>query len=1075
MAKLLSNNKALIIFIFSLCLSLVNFAQTTPITLSGLSLWLRADSGIVLNGANVTDWNDISGNSNNAVAQASPTKWPLYVNSSPGINNKAAVKFTNGYMTLNTNPVIGNNAYTIFMISKVNPYQSSSYVYDFGVSNNHCMLTYNNGTNYGLYDGFFQTPISLPSDSNNYFIYHKVYNTANTPDGVISFNELTFNAGNSPPSAEPTLKFIGGSSSGANMQGEIAEIIVYNRELSSIEINTIQNYLQIRYATPAVNLGPDIIATNFCPIILDPINNYKSVKWQDNSTLSTYTVTTSGQYHIDAVNQFNLHSFDTINILYPVLNYINDTSICQGTSTKWDIKLPKDQFTFSWSDSSSDSVITISAAGNYHVKVTDLLNCFVESNTVTVAVDNFPSVASLGPDTNICSGNPIYLKHGLQQGLTYTWSTSTNNDSIYITTTGQYSVSITNTNSCVAIDTINVTVVGQAPAASFTNSIGCKNNLVTFNDNSTPPSGNTISSWFWNYGDNTSLGDTSHLQNPFYTFADTGNFNVSLTIATNVGCKQSMVKTIHIAPLPGVNFNNVIACKNDTALFTNAITTAGYPTTSYHWDFGDPASGSSNISLLGNPKHLFSQQQSYSVKLIVINNAGCIDSISKNINVKAQVTASFTNSIPCTNTAITFLDNSTAPSPNNQNIRIWNFGTSTSTGLSVTKSFTLAGTYPVTLTVNGLNGCVSSITKQINVMLPPIGNFAISPICLNDISQPIDQSIAQNGTITNWNWLLNNTSISTIQTPTLSPTTASTYSVKLVVTNSYGCKDSTGHPFTVLPLPNVDFTTNPLSFYYINLPVVFAPTITNGSLYNWTINSIPFTIQSPTVTFNSAGTYSATLFMKDGLGCGNTKTKIITVANKFVDLAILSVRTSQSPDNYISVEVDLGNFGTVPVSSFDINYQITDASSIQESWSGMINPGGFLTYKFNAKSQPKNGSSNNITCANIVSVNHTIDDNTSNNKNCGTPNSDLNVLNPYPNPTDGDLTLPIVLDKNTEFKIELFNAFGQIISDEIIVEGFQGLNQITVPTSSLAKGSYIMKISLNEKTYVKKFQKNTKE
>lgn len=1030
----------------------------TPKSITGLSIWLTGDSVEVLSGSDISKCYDLSDNLNHAVQPLSNSQ-PIKLSAS--LNGHSTIKFdgTDDFLQFN----VINNIRTVFWVIKEDIGTSSNYRPLLGHSSS---LDFTRGANGEFWDANYASN----------FVYQGINSiNSNTVNPLTTLVPTNFSVINLITIGNVQAEYLTRDRSNISRvwKGEIAELIIYDNPLNATNITLVENYLYNKYAQQ-ISLGSDTTLINQLCLTLNPTSSdFSNYQWSTGATTPTISVNKSGKYWVNATNIFGKISSDTILVSYPMYSF-KDSLFCAGNTIKWDTKLPKNQFSFLWNDNSTDSLLNISLSGNYHVKITDNFGCFVESDTITATTDNFPSVASFGTDTNLCAGNAISLKVGDQPGLSYVWNDNSTNPSLTITTSGQYSATITNTNNCIAKDTINVNIVGQAPTAAFINSIACKNNAVSFTDNSTPPIGNTISSWFWNYGDGTTLADTSHFQNPNYTFADTGNFNVNLTITTNVGCKQVLIKNVHVAPKPIVNFNNIIACQNDSALFTNSITTFSYPTTAYLWNFGDPLSGTANTSTLPNVKHLFSQQTIYPVKLIATNSAGCKDSITKNINVRAQVTANFTTTPACTKTDIIFQDNSIVPTPNASNIRSWNFGTSSASGLTVTKTFSIAGTYPVTLTVNGLNGCVSSITKSINVMLPPIAQFTLPSLCSKDTATALDQSIAQNGSLTSWTWKLDNTPFSSVQNPTLSPVATTAYSVKLIVVNSFNCKDSISKIFNVYPLPSVDFTTSPSTYYYPNSPIVFTPSNLSGTLYNWIINGNPYPIQSPTVVITSPGTYTASLYQKNSFGCGNTKSKTINVLSPYLDLALLETKATKSSNNYYTVEVDLANFGSTQISTFDISYQISDAGSIQETWNGTLDPGELITYQFAAKMLAKNTTDGNIVCVTIESVNTINDQNLANNKQCVTENSsNIVVSNPYPNPTDGDIILPIILNKDTEYKFELFDALGQIILEETIGKGTAGLNLVTIPTSAFRRGCYLLKITINDKTYIKKILKNS--
>jgi PKD repeat protein len=768
----------------------------------------------------------------------------------------------------------------------------------------------------------------------------------------------------------------------------------------------------------------------------------------------------------------NIHVTNTSTLSIIDYNKPNQNIVCSNDSLIWNTNQLKSNYTFNWQDNSADSLLTIKQPGKYYAQITDVFGCTFTTDTLNIEIDNFPAIPSLGPDVSLCSGNSIALTTGSLAATSYTWSDNSHNNSLQINASGQYSVVVTNTNNCVAKDTINVTVLGQAPTANFSSSIGCKNNAVSFTNLSSPPLSNTITNTIWNFGDVLSSSNTSTLSNPFHTYNDTGFYQITLRVITNTSCEQSVTKTIHIAPSPTVNFSNGLSCQNDSTTFTNSTSnTVGYPIINYKWNFGDVASGSANTSSLTNPKHVFGSQTNYAVKLVATNNAGCKDSLTNIINVKAQVSANFTNTPPCLNSPTIFQDNSIVPSPSTSSSRVWNFGSSTANGVTVSKTFTNTGVYNISLTVNGSNGCVSSVSKLINVFLPPTTNFTVPSICAKDTITISNLSLAQSGILSSFNWKLNSTSFSSAQNPTLTVPNSGTYSVQLVAANSFGCKDSVSKTINVLSLPNVDFTTNPSTYYYINSPISFIPSITNAVSYLWSISNFTNTIiQSPTVTINTEGTYTVNLLLKDNTGCKNSKTKNILISKPYLDIAILNVNTTKDNDGFLTVESDIANYGTLPVNSIKFYYKITDGPNTKEVWNGTLNPNSFFTYTYNSNSPVQRNNSNNIICVTLDKANGVDDQITENNYLCNTLyTDDFSVSNPIPNPTDGDITLPIILNKEIDYKIYIYNSTGGLQYEAESVKGSVGINFVTLQTSSYSKGCYIIKTQIDDKVFIKKF------
>lgn len=1052
-------------------ITLVNIVFSQSIPLQNLKLWLRSDTCVIKDASNnISAWKDVSGNNNNLFAYSGEE--PLFIPPSNDLNNLPAVSVSNikGF-TFNTVFLI--DSFSVFYVGKKN--SVSDILSILGDSAKYTGLYNWNDGNYYLQEA--STFVAIPNNNGaDYSAYCFTFNKSNVTaykDGVLTGQSNYNYTGNFSFNQLGRSEFYG--SFPAN--GEICEIIIYNSVLNQTNRNFVLNYLSNKYASP-VNLGPDIVISNtFCDTILSSSSRQENYLWSNGLTTPTISVNQSGKYWLRSTDIFGRISSDTILVNYPTINIPVKNSFCTNDTLTWDTGLPKSFFTFLWQNSSNDSLQKIYQIGTYSVYINDAFGCSISSNSINVTEDTYPITATLGGDTTMCAGNFISLKSGAEQTLSYIWNDSSTNPSLAIDTTGQYSAILTNTNNCVARDTIHVNISGQAPTANFSNSIGCLNSLVLFSNSSAPPSGNTIDSTFWSFGD-LSATNTSTLVNPSHSYASVGSYSVSLKVKTNAGCEQTIVKTITIAPVPTATFAIGTSCQNDSTSFLNQSTgITGYSITNSYWNFGD-ASPSATTSII-SPKHVYNNSAIYTVKLLVINSAGCKDSIYKTVSVNAEVKADFTYNSACTNSPTNFTSISTIPPAPYQPTYLWNFGVGTGTAnvANPIKTYTNSGVYNVTLLVDGTNGCTSNITKLINVYLPPVTSFSIPAFCAKDTVNAINLSNPQSGILSSFNWKLNNTSFSALQSPTLSLTNPGNYSIRLTTINSFGCKDSTTTSLTIFPLPVVDYTTSPTAFYYINEPINFTPSIGNANSYLWNMNgNSTYTIQSPTEMFNTEGSYNVSLSLKDQNGCKGSKTKNIFVSKRYLDLAVLNVNTIKDNDGFMTVVADIANYGSVPINSFKMAYQISDGGSIKETWNGTLNPNSFYTFTFNATSASTQNSTNNITCVEIEKINTILDDNITNNSLCNSLNNDnIDVANPLPNPTNRDIILPITLNRDLDYTIAIYNSIGQTQYEETTKKGIEGLNFVSLNTSSYAHGCYIIKIIIGEEVFIKKFIKTNYE
>lgn len=148
-------------------------------------------------------------------------------------------------------------------------------------------------------------------------------------------------------------------------------------------------------------------------------------------------------------------------------NGFNDGSISLSTTGT------QGPYTYLWDTGDSLQNITNLSGGTYNVLVTDSFGCS-ESQTFNV---NEPSAFTGSVNsTNIsCNGlnNGTANINTFGSAVTYLWSNSSTTDSIYNLSSGNYSVTITDTNGCTLTDFFTIT---EPPAISVTptvNNVSC--------------------------------------------------------------------------------------------------------------------------------------------------------------------------------------------------------------------------------------------------------------------------------------------------------------------------------------------------------------------------------------------------------------------------------------------------------------------------------------------------------------------------------------------------------------------------------------------------------------------------
>lgn len=277
--------------------------------------------------------------------------------------------------------------------------------------------------------------------------------------------------------------------------------------------------------------------------------------------------------------------------------------------------------------------------------------------------------------------------------------------------TGNYTVKLTasnseGTNTRVRSEYIIVSSV-TPPNAGFTGTpvSGPQPLSVRFTDTSL----NTPTTWFWDFGDGSTVNNT--LQNPLHTYSAPGTFSVNLT-ASNPGGSSSYVRTNYVTvggvTPPVVSFTASPSHGAQPLVVQFTDTSANSPIT-WLWDFGD---GNTTGNTLRDPMHKYVAAGTYTVTLTASNAGGSmITTKDKGITVTVPPPAArFTGSpvigvVPMT---VSFTDNSN----NTPTSWFWDFGDGgTSTLQNPTHVYIAGGIYTVSLT-SANDGGNSSIRRS---------------------------------------------------------------------------------------------------------------------------------------------------------------------------------------------------------------------------------------------------------------------------------------------------------------------------------------------------------------------------
>ncbi len=460
------------------------------------------------------------------------------------------------------------------------------------------------------------------------------------------------------------------------------------------------------------------------------------------------------------------------------------------------------------------------------------------------------------------TGSPVYWRWDLGNG---TVSFNQNPSTTYFTS-GKYTVKLYVRNAANQEDSITKTEYITAyapPVLNFraSDSSGCFPLDVRFTDLSAAGSG-TIMSWEWDFGD----GFTSKDANPVHTYTALGNYNVSLRIINSNGCVSTLSKPSYVriasGATAGFGFTAPNSCRPPTNInFTNASTGTG--TLSYNWSFGDGTS-----SAQANPSHSYTTTGTYTIRLIVQNNAGCRDTLEKaNAITIGGVSAAFTMPAQICAGVQLPLVNTSSPAPS---ATFWSFSDGTASALpNPVKSFANPGNYTVKL-VSDFGACKDSVTQPVTVLPKPAPAFSAT----NNLSCKPPLTVAFTGNSVNgvgYKWLFGDGSTSTAQNPTHLYQQGGKFDVTLVVTGANGCSDSLKKTAFVQIVP-ASIAVNNLPQQGC-VPLTFSPVTTINSVdpigsWYWDFGDGTNSSEAaPSHVYSRTGIYTVKLFFTTKGGC----------------------------------------------------------------------------------------------------------------------------------------------------------------------------------------------------------------
>ncbi len=781
---------------------------------------------------------------------------------------------------------------------------------------------------------------------------------SSTPIGTISSWDWAFGDGTTGIQQNPSHTYT------ASGTYSVSLIIITNQGCSDTIIKAVTTGTKPIVKFGGTNLSGCVpLTVNFSDSSTTSLGSTFFWDFGDSGTSSSmnaaYTYTTSGVYavkhYVTAVGGCTDSIIKTsyINVFPKPVASFTVATICVGSIAKFiDASTINLGTINSWNWNFGDGNTanqknpshSYTTSGTYTVtlQVTSNKNC---SDVIvkTITVVSKPIVKFGG--NNLFGCMPLVVNFTdssiTSSGSTFSWDfgdnvTAASKNAIHTyTASGTYTIKhyITNSASCMdSLVKVSYITVYSKPAANFTAPGVCFGSPINFTDNSTISSG-TINSWNWNFGD----GNTSTQQNSSHTYTTSISYSVSLIITSTHGCSDTVVKTVTIAKKPTVKFGgtNLSGCIPHTVNFSDSSIAS--PGSIYFWVFGD-----NGTSTATNASHTYATSGIYTVKHYVTAIGGCMDSLvrSSYITVFSKPIANFTVANTCLGTVTSFTDNSSIAGGviNSWN---WKFGDgSNSTQQKPLHTYTIAGTYSVSLLVTSNQNCSDSMIKIITIENKPIIKFSAAVLsgCAPLAVNFTDSSTTSIGSTFSWNFGDNGTSNSMNTSHTY--TAGGAYTVKHYVTTSVGCSDSLIKPsyIKVDSVPLVSFTAAPDTAILPNAVVTFTNSSSGGSTWLWKFGDGDSSLSKNALhNYILKGTYKVCLTAYNSSGCFKTYCDTIIVRESDINPPV-GVPNAFTPNGDFRNDVLIVKGGPMDKMDFRIfnewGNQLFFSDTQSEGWDG---------------------------------------------------------------------------------------------------------------------------------------------
>ncbi|HEY1047262.1 MAG TPA: PKD domain-containing protein, partial [Bacteroidia bacterium] len=412
---------------------------------------------------------------------------------------------------------------------------------------------------------------------------------------------------------------------------------------------------------------------------------------------------------------------------------------------------------------------------------------------------------------------------------------------------------------------VNVSLYGLTASFSASTYSGCVSLVVNFTDQST---GAPIL-WEYDFGD----GGSSSSQNPTYTFTKAGKYTVKLRVYDG-SVYSTYTRIILVRKLPVADFtvSKTEFCPNETVSFTNLTVKGDTTINTSTWDFGDGNLNNNN----GNVSKTYANAGTYTIKLSVRDNFGCIHTATKSqyIKVNPNPVMNFTINTKhsCASPQRVDLNNTSSGSVSYD----WDLGDgSTSTSTNPIVYYTTEKTFTIKLSGISSKGCKADYTATVPIKFGKVkagftaDNFAgCKPFNVKFTSQNLPVSSKFD-----YSWDFGDNSTSKLENPIKTYMKTGTFKIRLIIAGSgQNCIDTAYKTVVVSDKPTAILEIGDTVSCNGQLSAMYRAKSSKIINYTWFIDgqNIDTKKDSLNYLFSTTGIYQVQVLLIDSFGCQQT-------------------------------------------------------------------------------------------------------------------------------------------------------------------------------------------------------------